>query len=326
MRDSPEYTAWLNMRSRCEDKKNKIFSRYEGEKMGRPLVSVCLATYQRAHLLERSLACYAAQEFDNDRFELVVVDDHSLDDTRGLVLDWSHTHKVRATVLTVSPKPAEWADCGWVLNAGIRASAGDHILLTHPEVMPGRRSVAACVERLSWFESARAANFPDSVGMYAACRVYYLSPAVQENLDTVAWTIDPLNVRKIPGFYDHIPGGNPDYHPAAMEKVGTPGYKIQTWDSWVFGGCSRETWKRLGGMFESKKWGSVDILFNHRRKHLGMAEWTAPGDDTIVIHQNHDLPGDVRTDRDMAAWKRECDSIPHGHDTLAYPGCDNLGW
>jgi hypothetical protein len=312
--------------------------------MARPLCTVVMATYQRAHLLKRSLACYQNQAFDNGRFELVVVDDHSTDGTRDLVLGWSKATGIRATVLTVSPKPAEWSDCGWVLNAGIRAAAGDHILLTHPEVMPGRDSVAACVRRLEEFETFRLKGVVDydnpvrtpdgpfpgvrsiPIGLYAACRVYYLSPAVQEKIDTVNWGSDPLAVRQIPGFYDHIVGGNPDYHPAAMEKVGTPGYKIQTWDSWVFGGCSRETWRRLGGMFESKKWGSVDILFNHRRKHLKMTEWTAPGDSTIVIHCNHDLPGDVRTDRDMPAWQRECDSIPHGPDTLCYPGCDNLGW
>jgi hypothetical protein len=294
--------------------------------MPRPLCSVVLATFQRRHLLERSLVCYQNQAFDNDRFELVVIDDHSTDGTREMVLDWSRTTKIRATVLTVSPKPAEWTDCGWILNAGIRASAGDHILLTHPEVMPGLQSVQECVFKLSWFDSIRSASHPKSVGMYAACRVYYMSPACQDQIDTVHWKDDLLAVRQIPGFYDPIPGGNPHYHPAFMDKVGTPGCEVQTWDSWVFGGCSRKTWRRLGGMFESKKWGSVDILFNHRRKTLRMAEWTAPGEDTVVVHQNHDGPGNVTTDRDMAAWQRECDSIPHGPDTLAYPGCDNLGW
>lgn len=294
--------------------------------MTRPLVSVVMATYQRRHLLERSLVCYQHQHFDNDRFEVVVIDDHSTDGTRELVLDWAGTTGIRASVLTAAPKPAEWVDCGWILNLGIRAAAGDHIILTHPEVMPGRRSVAACVERMSWFESAKSANWPDSVGMYAACRVYYMSPASQAQIDTVNWGSDPLKVREIPGFYDPVPGGNPHYHPSFMDRVGTPGCPVQTWDSWVFGGCSRETWKRLGGMFESKKWGSVDILFNHRRKKLGMNEWTTPGDDTIVTHQNHDLPGNVPTDRDMAAWRAECDAIPHGDGELAYPAVDNLGW
>jgi glycosyltransferase involved in cell wall biosynthesis len=299
--------------------------------MARPLCSVVLATYQRRHLLERSLVCYERQEFDNDRFELIVIDDHSNDGVREAILDWSKKTKIRATVLTVFPKPAEWVDCGWVLNAGIRASAGEHVILTHPEVMVGRRSVAACVEWLREEETRRPNNDDDqcgwkSVGGYAACRVYYMSPACQEKIDTVPWWDDPLKVREIPGFYDPVPGGNPHYHPSFMDKVGTPGCSVQTWDSWVFGGCSRETWKRLGGMMVSKRWGSVDILFNHRRKKLGMAEWTAPVEDTVVVHQNHDIPGNVPTDRDMQAWKDECAGIPHGDNELAFPAVDNLGW
>lgn len=36
--------------------------------MSRPLCSVVMATFQRAHLLRRSLECYQRQDFDNDRF------------------------------------------------------------------------------------------------------------------------------------------------------------------------------------------------------------------------------------------------------------------
>lgn len=294
--------------------------------MPRPLVSVVLATYQRRPLLERSLVCYQNQHFDNDRFELIVIDDHSTDGTRELVLDWAGTTGIRASVLTAAPKPADWVDCGWILNLGIRAAAGDHIILTHPEVMPGRRSVAACVERLSWFEDRRIEYPRDEqpVGMYAACRVYYMSPASQAQIDTVNWGSDPLKVREIPGFYDPVPGGNPHYHPSFMDQVGTPGCEVQTWDSFVFSGMSRETWKRFGGLVETEKWGSVDILWNDRRKKLGMVEWTAPGDDTIVTHQNHDLPGNVPTVRDMPTWVAECNSKNLRH--LCYPYVDNLGW
>lgn len=317
----------------------------------RPLCSVVMASFQRRHLLERSLVCYQRQDFDNSRFELIVVDDHSTDGTRELVLDWSAATGIAATVMTTAPKPAAWRDCGAILNHGIRASAGEYVIPTHPEVMVGRRSVAACVDRLQSFEDARrgcvsehygvrnedatgdlgplrkkadamAAALP--IGCYAACKVYYLSPRETELLDTVGWRADPLNVRTLPGFYEEDQNGNLDYKHHVTDKVATPGFRIQTWDSWVFGGCSRETWKRLGGFWVTQRWGACDIGFNYRRKRLGMVEWTCPEDASIVIHANHDGGDNVPTPRVEQAWKDELRAMDLSR--LAYPEVDELGW
>src|SRR5262245_60696848 len=109
--------------------------------MPRPLVSVVMASYQRAHLLCRSLVGYERQSFDNDRLELIVVDDHSTDGTREMVLDWSRRTKITAVVLTPAPKDTAWRDCGAILNHGLRAAGGSYVVATHPEVIPGRCSV-----------------------------------------------------------------------------------------------------------------------------------------------------------------------------------------
>lgn len=298
--------------------------------MSRPLVSVVLATYQRAHLLARSLHAYEHQEFDNDRFELVVVDDHSTDDTRDLVMDWSRTTGIAATVVTTGPKTAAWRDCGAVINAGIRASRGTHVLMTHPEVLPGRQSAVACVRELEAFEKLRhdSDNDPRLFGLYACCKVYYLSYREQELIDTVEWrTKGALAVRDIEGFYELDTNGHPDYSHRATDKVAQPGSPYPSWESWVFGGCSRETWKRLGGMCVSTRWGSVDVAFTHRRRTLGIPNHTCPSENTIVCHQNHDLPGNVITDRDMNGWVEELKSYPLGdRRKMCWPEIDELGW
>lgn len=299
----------------------------------RPLVSVVLATYERAPLLARSLVCYerSAGLYPPDDLELVVIDDHSTDGTRDLVLDWSKTTGVRAVVLTASPKPAEWVDCGHWLNVGIRASTGRHVLLTHPEVMVGRRSVAACVEQLEYHESSYDIGVDEwrrqhPFGLYACCRVYYLSPQDQTRLDTVPWREEgALAVRQIAGFYTDDTNGHPDYCHRATDLVAQPKSRIPTWESFVFGGHSRETWRRLGGMLETREWGSVDIAWSHRRRTLGIPNHTCPADDTIVVHQNHDLPGNVVTDRDTEKWKRELAPYPLSDAAkLVYPYVDNL--
>lgn len=296
--------------------------------MNRPLVSVVLATYNRAHLLHRSLECYARQHFNQDEFELVVIDDHSEDTTVDLVHDFCHDHKLRYVLLTPGPKEEVWRDCGAILNHGIRAASGDYILLTHPEVMVGRESVAECFNQLHRFEQTRAV-YKSVMGVYACCKPYYLTPRDQERIDTVDWFGEgPLAVRKIEGFYDEVVGGNPDYAPRSIESVGKEGAQHSHWLSWVFGGCSRETWKRMGGMLETGRWGSVDVAFVQRRRTLGIVNHTCIEDSTLCAHENHDDPAkNVPTPRIEELWKKELAGYPlHDPKAMQYPAVDHLGW
>lgn len=307
-----------------------------------------MATYQRAHLLARSLVCYANQDFPKDEFELVIIDDHSNDGTGNLVKSLCGEHGIRYTLLTTGPKSQQWRDCGAVLNAGIRASQGEHILLTHPEVMVGRRTVAASVEKLAEFEAFRNGGFylgdwpkwgqpiPDPVterivppwrGCYCAAKPYYLSQRDQERIDTVDWVGEgPLAVRKIEGFYDEQPG-HPDYKPRAIESVGKPGAQHPHWLSWVFGGFSRRTLKYMGGIGPvTQKWGSIDVLLVARRRALGIVNHTCIDDDTLVVHQNHSGPNDVPTPRIEQVWKDELAGIDMRPEMLRWPNVDELGW
>lgn len=293
--------------------------------MPRPLCSLVMATFNRAHLLKRSLAAYQLQDFDNSKFELVVIDDHSTDETIPMVTEWSRATEIKTTIVTVAPKDCEWRDCGTVLNAGIRASSGKHILMTHPEVIPGKRSVAACCH---WLEVHEERRKQDEIGLYACSRVYYLSQKDQGLIDTVPWMSGgPLALRELPGFYTDDLNGHPDYRHDVTDKTGQPGFRLKTWESWVFGGCSRETWKRLGGMLETQYWGSVDVAFMQRRQTLGMPNHTCLDDDTIVAHQNHDSPQDWVTPRDPGAWQRELRGFDLANpNKLKYPTVDYLGW
>lgn len=297
-----------------------------------PLCSVVIASYQRKHLLERSLMCYEKQDFDNSRFELIVVDDHSTDRTRELVLDWSKTTGIRGSVLTISPKPSQWVDCAWVLNNGIRLSTGKHILLTHPEIMVGRTSVKDCVNKLEEFENNRGTFNQTSIALYACCKCYYLSPDDQRAIDSCPWVNEgAIAVRKIPQFYEQEDSpewrGHIDFSHRATDMVATPGARIPHWQSWIFGGHSREMWKRLGGMLPTTVWGACDVGWMHRRQMLGIPNYTCPNEGAIVSHQNHDSPNDVLTPRVEQVWKDELAKMELGDpNKLIYPYINEIGW
>lgn len=270
--------------------------------MKRPLCSVVMATYNRAHLLWRSVYCYNGSRFPLDRLEVVVVDDGSADETRTICERFHPYIDVKYVLLR---KPAGlWRDCAAVINHGLRIATGDYILLTHPEVMPGRDSIAHCVE---------AGMRPQT---YSCCKPYYLRPRDQERLDDVDWLgVGPLAVRQINGFYDdHDENQPPGFTPRKVEAS-------PDWRSWVFGGCGRSTWKWLGGMIESQKWGSVDLIWDERRRRLGIEDACGLAETTYCVHQNHDRPGDTPTPRDLKAAHEEAAAAMSSEEKgrLQYP-------
>ena len=248
------------------------------------MMSVVCSTYNRGHLLRKSLECYANQLLSVP-FEIIVLDDGSSDDTEDVVRDWANDIDIKYVALWTNKKV--WRDCAMTLNMGIRAAKGDVIICTHPEVMPG-----PCSLQDLWDNRAEKT--------YLACKVYYLTPRDQERLDGLAiLTYDaPAAVRSLPDFYrQHSTEvrGNPDYTPQMMDKH-------TSWNSFVFGGFTKETWRWFGGFTEFAQWGSIDVDFLNRRNVLGIPTYTAMEPDTFVVHQNHDVmthSTDVLTPRDM---------------------------
>lgn len=247
------------------------------------MMSVVMCTFNRASLLDRSLHCYASQNHRD--FEIIVIDDDSTDDTFPVCRKWQA--QLNLIYLHVAkPSNLHWRDCSSIINLGIRASKGDFIIATHPEVMPGRGSL-----ELTW------RNRRDDA--YICCKPYYLSVADQDAIDSVPWKSEgPIAVRRLPHFYEQHsaePGGNPDYKPRAIEQ-------FTHWESWVFGGLSRNTWKRIGGMTEHVAWGSIDLTFMSRRRLLGIRNLTLAVDDAYCVHQNHERSdqGSGSTRGDMA--------------------------
>lgn len=252
--------------------------------MGHYKVSVVLATYNRAHLLKRSLMSYAVQALPKSDFELVVVDDNSTDNTLALLKDWGSTLNIR--ILQAPDKPiGKWRDCASVINQGLQVAQGDFVAMTHPEVMVGQLTLSKL--------AAAGEN------AYYNAKVYYLTADNQRHLDDVAWEVDMLKVRELPEFYKNgvdIIGPTNDYTHEATD------YHTE-WQSWVFGGFTRKMWQKFGPMTEFETWGSIDMDFLNRRNIAHIPTITLLDPEAIVVHQNHDVEQGVfkATPRDMPA-------------------------
>lgn len=59
-----------------------------GHMNGQLVLSVVLATYNRAEILRETLQHLANQELDPASFEVIVIDDGSPDHTRAVVAEW----------------------------------------------------------------------------------------------------------------------------------------------------------------------------------------------------------------------------------------------
>lgn len=254
------------------------------------MISIVMVTYNRAHLLARSLELYHRQQYKD--FELIVVDDDSTDDTQNLLKHWTNFLDIKTII--VRKTPGLWRDCARNINLGIRAAKNDIVVATHPEVIPGSEALINIYN-----------NIQDE--MYLACKIYYLTPQEQINIDTVDWKEDTLNIRKLDGFYN--PEVVTDYSHVKMDQH-------TDWQSWVFGAMTRKTWRRIGGMTEFDEWGSIDMDFLWRRHLLNIPTKTLLEPRSICIHQNHDVEGNVITPRDMDKARSVLPNYPSPQDAI----------
>src|SRR5690349_19325338 len=94
-------------------------------------LSVIVTTYNRAQTLRVTLERLAAQTLPRDRYEVVVVDDGSPDDTGPMVADYGQRSPYRLRYLVHANRGP-----GYSQNRGIRAALGPWILLLADDIQP----------------------------------------------------------------------------------------------------------------------------------------------------------------------------------------------
>ena len=85
--------------------------------------SVVVTTFNREALLERCLASLLVQDFPQDEYEIIVVDDGSKDTTPGLLTSLAREGRIRYL---------HQENCGWAVarNTGVARSRGEIVIFT----------------------------------------------------------------------------------------------------------------------------------------------------------------------------------------------------
>jgi glycosyltransferase involved in cell wall biosynthesis len=106
-------------------------------------LSVLIPARNEAATLPHLLAALARQRVQAD--EVIVIDDHSSDDTAAIARSAANGLPLR--VIQPPPLPADWCGKTWALHNGVRASGGELLLFLDADTEPGSEFVERLVAR-----------------------------------------------------------------------------------------------------------------------------------------------------------------------------------
>lgn len=120
----------------------KRFEDYDPAKNEHPLVSVLVPARDEERNIEGCISSLLKQDYPN--FEVVVLDDHSTDDT-GLILRRMARHDSRLRILDGKPLPPEWPGKHWACQQLAEAARGDLLLFTDADTRHSQKALSYAV-------------------------------------------------------------------------------------------------------------------------------------------------------------------------------------
>src|SRR6266550_7097918 len=94
-----------------------------------PLVSIVVPARNEAHIIERSVRAFLAQDYEN--FELIVVNDRSTDATGEILRGVADP---RLTIVDGTEPPAGWLGKTWALEQGSGRARGELLLFADADL------------------------------------------------------------------------------------------------------------------------------------------------------------------------------------------------
>lgn len=217
----------------------------------RPKVTVAIPTYNRAAYLRQTLAGISNQQFPREHFEVLVIDNNSTDDTRGVVAEFEQSRP--------APRYIKETKQGldYARNAAIAAARGDIIVFGDDDILV----------RPDWLAQMTAPLLAD---------------AQSRQIGVVGGEV-------IPVFPDGLPDWVREWHGPLRFREGTgpiearhsPMGANMAFPSWVFqqlGGFHTALDRAAGNYFSG---GDSEMV--RRIRNAGLEVWFAPG--AAVEHQ-----------------------------------------
>ena len=117
--------------------------RFDG--MDAPLVSVLVPARNEARRITPCLRSLLAQDYPN--YEIVVLDDHSEDDTAQVVLELGLTREKTSArrLIEGRPLPARWTGKGWACHQLAAVARGEYLLFTDADTVHAPEALGACM-------------------------------------------------------------------------------------------------------------------------------------------------------------------------------------
>jgi cellulose synthase/poly-beta-1,6-N-acetylglucosamine synthase-like glycosyltransferase len=110
-----------------------------------PFVTVVVAARNEAANLGRSIPRLLDQDYPSDRYEVVVVDDRSSDETSAVVERHASDRAGQLRLVRVESLPEGWTGKKWAVHRGIAAAKGEIILTTDADCLAGQRWIGGIV-------------------------------------------------------------------------------------------------------------------------------------------------------------------------------------
>jgi cellulose synthase/poly-beta-1,6-N-acetylglucosamine synthase-like glycosyltransferase len=247
----------------------------------RPFISVIVPVRNEAAFLAETLRQLLEQRYDPSRFEVIVADGHSADDTRAIVL----ALQSRYANLCLLDNPRRWSSAG--RNAAVRAARGEIVLLVDGHC------------------DLRNPNY-----------LHHLADAFAESGADCVGRPQPLDVQGATGVQRAIAAARASrlgHHPASHIYSGREGYVPPQSVAIAY---RREVFDRVG-LFDEAFDACEDVEFNHRVARAGMTCWFTP---RVRVHY-HPRASMTGLFRQMVRYGRGRVRLLRKHpDTFSLPG------
>lgn len=105
-----------------------------------PFVSIIIPTFNRAKILKKTLTAFLGQDYAKEKFEIIVVDDGSIDETKKVLQEFKK-ESLQFTYFTQKHKGPSHAR-----NLGIKKSQGEIVVFVNDDIIPKKDFISQHVK------------------------------------------------------------------------------------------------------------------------------------------------------------------------------------